>query len=112
MTLGIWHFIGGLAFGAVIGWMTYFILRRAQPKSLSDLSTIIGILGGATILALFDPEGPAFAGYAIGLAAGFFGYYAVYVRIVGRKAIKESLLKELGANASVIMDHEGKGKQE
>lgn len=103
-------FIGGLAFGAVIGWTTYFILRRAQPKSLSDLSTIIGILGGATILALFDPKGPAFAGYALGLAGGFFGYYAVYLRLVGKNAIRQSLLKELGSHDTVIMEAERKRK--
>jgi hypothetical protein len=30
---------GAVAFGIVVGWLTYFILRRAKPTALSDLST-------------------------------------------------------------------------
>jgi hypothetical protein len=95
-------FVGALAFGGVIGWTTYFILRRAKPSALSDLSTIIGTLGGATILGLFDPKGPLFAGYAIGLACGFFAYYAVYSKVVGKTAIREALVKKQGEEGTVL----------
>lgn len=95
--MNILHFLGGLAFGAVVGWATYFVLRRAQPKTLSDLSTFIGVLGGGTITALFDPKGVSFAGYAIGLAIGFFVYYVVFLGIVGKHAIRESLVIKKGS---------------
>lgn len=90
-------------YGAVVGWTTYFILRRAQPKALSGLSTIIGILGGATIIGLFDPKGPTFAGYALGLAGGFFGYYLVYLKIVGKKPIRDALKKDL-EQGKIVME--------
>jgi hypothetical protein len=89
--------VGAAAFGVVIGWTTYFIMRRAQPRAITDLTSIVGVLGGATILSLFDPKGPMFGGYAIGLAIGFFGYYFQYRRIVGVTAIREALLKEPGS---------------
>jgi hypothetical protein len=86
--------LGALAFGVVIGWIAYFILRRAQTSAWSDLATIIGTLAGATILALFDPKGAMFGAYAIGLAVGFFAYYLAYQKIVGESAIKEMLVKD------------------
>jgi hypothetical protein len=94
--------VGAFAFGCVIGWTTYFILRRAKPTALSDLTTIIGTLGGATILGLFDTKGPMFGAYAIGLAVGFFGYYRRYSKIVGKTAIRESLIKKQGEDGTVL----------
>ena len=102
------QFIGAIAFGLVVGWLTYFILRRVQPKAISDLSTIIGILGGAAITGLFDPKGTAFAGYAIGLAIGFFAYYAIYVRIVGSKNLKEFLINEVKGGGGLILGEQDK----
>ena len=92
--IDVLRFIGGVAFGAVLGWITYFVMRRAQPKVLSDLSTILGTLGGGVIVGLFDPETATFAGYAIGLAVGFFGYYLAFLKIVGRHAIREVMLHQ------------------
>lgn len=94
--------VGAFAFGLVVGWTTYFILRRANPTALSDLATLIGILGGATILGLFDPKGPLFAGYAIGLAFGFFGYFLIYKNIVGITAIREALKKEKDGGGAIL----------
>lgn len=93
---------GAFAFGLVVGWITYFILRRSKPTALSDISTIIGTLGGATILGLFDSKGPLFAGYAIGLAVGFFGYYYKYSKIVGKSAIREALVKKQDEEGSIL----------
>jgi len=89
--MNVLQFIGALAFGLVVGWTTYFILRRAQPKALSDLTTFIGAIGGAAVTTLFDSKGSTFAGYAIGLALGFLAYYLVFLWIVGVHAIRESL---------------------
>lgn len=94
--------IGALCFGIVIGWTTYFIMRRAQPTALTDLSTIIGALGGAAILNLFDSQGPLFAFYAIGLAVGFIAYFLIYLAIVGKSAIRESLIRQQDDGSTVM----------
>ena len=98
----IFLLIGALCFGVVIGWTTYFIMRRAQPTALTDLSTIIGALGGAAILNLFDARGPLFAFYAIGLAVGFFAYFFIYLAIVGKPAIRGSLIKQQERGSTVM----------
>jgi len=95
-------FFGAIAFGAVVGWTTYFILRRAKPTAISDLSTIIGTLGGATVIGLFDAKGPLFAGYSLGLAVGFFGYYRTFIKVVGTPAIRESIIKKQNEEGSVL----------
>ena len=84
--------IGGFAFGTVIGWVTLFYLAPRSTGALTDISTLIGALGGATIIGLFSPEKIVFAGYGIGLAAGFFAYFYVFKKIVGLSAIGETLL--------------------
>jgi len=68
--------IGALAFGLLIGWYVYYINRyRPGDVQLSDLVTLIGILGGSAVLVLFPAQSDLFAGYGIGLALGFFGYF-------------------------------------
>lgn len=70
--------IGAIAFGLVIGWVTYRTLRRnTEAVSLSDIATVFGAVGGAAVTTLFDDDGRIFAFYSIGLAAGFFGYFVV-----------------------------------
>jgi hypothetical protein len=98
----ILFYVGAFAFGTVIGWTTYFIMRRAQPTALTDIASIIGTLGGAAILNLFDARGPLFAAYAIGLAVGFFAYFLIYTLIVGKSAIRESLIKS--GDVSPVME--------
>ncbi|SEG91513.1 hypothetical protein SAMN05444920_107284 [Nonomuraea solani] len=66
--------LGAICFGLVIGWITYGTLRRRQAATgLSELSAVLAAVGGGWVTALLgSPE--AFGGYAVGLAAGFFGY--------------------------------------
>jgi NhaP-type Na+/H+ or K+/H+ antiporter len=71
--------VGGFAFGLVVGWVTYGFLRRSDRKTLTDITTIIGAVGGAAATGLFQPGTGAFAGYCVGLAVGFFGYLAFYI---------------------------------
>ncbi len=76
--------VGAAAFGALIGWYVYFINRhRPDQVQFGDLVTIIGVLGGGAILALFPAGSDLFGGYGIGLAIGFFGYFLVLVVLVG-----------------------------
>ena len=46
--------LGAIGFGAVIGWNVYYINRyRKGDVQLSDLVTLVSVLGGAAILRLF-----------------------------------------------------------
>jgi hypothetical protein len=68
--------LGAGGFGALIGWYVYYINRyRKADVQFSDLVTLIGILGGGAILALFPAQTDLFGAYGIGLFAGFFSYY-------------------------------------
>ena len=80
-TLQLW---GAGAFGVLIGWLVYYINRyRKADVQLSDLVTLIGIIGGGAILALFPAKTDLFGAYGIGLAAGFFFYFLVLIFLVG-----------------------------
>lgn len=75
--------LGAAAFGALVGWFVYFINRyRTEGVHFSDLVTLIGVIGGAGVLRLFDSGTDLFGAYGIGLAIGFFGYFLVLVGLV------------------------------
>jgi len=75
--------IGAACFGALIGWYVYYINRyRKGDVQLSDLVTLIGIVGGGAILALFPAGSVLFGAYGIGLAIGFFGYFVILLILV------------------------------
>jgi hypothetical protein len=77
--------LGAGFFGLVIGWITYRTLRRKEGAVvLSDISTVIGAVGGAAVTALFK-DGDMFAGYCIGLAVGFFAYFIVGMAVYGKE---------------------------
>jgi uncharacterized membrane protein YeaQ/YmgE (transglycosylase-associated protein family) len=68
--------LGPVCFGLVIGWVTYRTLRRkVEGVAVGDIAAVIGAVGGATVVALFKNSG--FDAYCIGLAVGFFAYFAV-----------------------------------
>lgn len=74
---------GAGGFGAIIGWYVYYINRyRTRDVQLSDLVTLIGILGGGAILALFPARSTLFGAYGIGLFIGFFGYFLILLLLV------------------------------
>jgi O-antigen/teichoic acid export membrane protein len=76
---------GAICFGVVMGWVTYRTLRRNADKvGLSDIATVLGAVGGAAVTTLFDDD-KVFGGYAIGLAAGFFGYLMLSMILEGKK---------------------------
>jgi hypothetical protein len=70
---------GAFGFGAVLGWYLYFLNRYRKDVSLADLTTVIGAIGGAAVLALFPAETDLFGAYGVGLAAGFFLYFLILV---------------------------------
>jgi hypothetical protein len=76
--------LGAGGFGALIGWYVYYINRyRKGDVQLGDLVTLIGAIGGASILALFPQGSDLFGAYGIGLFVGFFTYLLMLVFLVG-----------------------------
>ena len=70
--------LGAGGFGAIIGWYVYYVNRyRKGGVQFSDLTTVVGILGGGAVLALFPARTDLFGAYGIGLFVGFFGYYLI-----------------------------------
>ena len=77
--------LGAGGFGALLGWYVYFINRyRKSEVHLGDLLTVVGVLGGGGILALFPQRTDLFGAYGIGLFLGFFGYLVVLIVLVAR----------------------------
>jgi hypothetical protein len=79
---------GAVAFGLVVGWVTYRTLRRKEGVSaLSDISSVIAAVGGGAVTALFK-SGELFGLYSIGLAIGFFLYLIVNFAAYGKDGVK------------------------
>ncbi len=75
--------LGAGGFGVIIGWHVYYINRyRRGDVQLSDLVTLIGVLGGGAILSLFPARTDLFGAYGIGLFAGYFGYFLTLICLV------------------------------
>jgi hypothetical protein len=75
--------VGAAFFGALVGWFVYFINRyRTEGVHFSDIVTLIGVIGGAGVLSLFDKGTDLFGAYGVGVAVGFFGYFVVLVVLV------------------------------
>jgi hypothetical protein len=75
--------LGAGAFGALIGWYVYYVNRyRRGDVQLSDLVTLVGVIGGAGILSIFPAGTDLFGAYGVGLAAGFFGYFIALLILV------------------------------
>lgn len=76
---------GAFCFGALIGWYAYYLNRhRTDAIQLSDLTALLGAVGGGAVLALFPVGTDLFGAYGVGLFAGFFGYFLVLVVLVAR----------------------------
>jgi hypothetical protein len=84
-TRSIIQLIGAFAFGVIIGWRLYFTDRyRTAAIDFGDISTVISIIGGGAILALFQSGTDLFGAYGIGLAIGFFSYHMRLASLVRR----------------------------
>src|SRR5262245_56932774 len=80
--------LGALFFGLVIGWISYRTLRlTAGTTALSDIATIIAVVGGAAVTALFRSD-VLFGLYCVGLALGFFAYLGYGVYTHGRQEVE------------------------
>ncbi len=82
MNATLLQLLGAFSFGAVMGWNLYFVNRYRTAVSLTDLASIAAAVGGAAVLALFPTKSDLFGAYGLGLAAGFFLYFLVLVKLV------------------------------
>jgi hypothetical protein len=77
--------IGAGCFGAILGWFTYYVNRyRKSDVQLGDIVTLVGVVGGGAVLALFPAGSALFGAYGIGLFIGFFSYLGVLIVLVAR----------------------------
>ncbi len=77
MDLGV---TGAGCFGFVVGWLTYYVNRhRRDEVHLGDLITLVGVIGGATVVGLFGRGTEQFGAYGLGLFLGFLSYFFVLV---------------------------------
>ena len=91
--------LGALVFGLTVGWMAYRILRlRVGASWLSDLIAILGVIGGAAVLALLRSD-VLFGWYAIGLVLGFFAYLAVGLILYGKQEVQPWRLEPIPATS-------------
>jgi len=80
--------LGAILFGLAVGWIAYRILRsREGAAALSDLITILGVIGGAAVIALFK-DGVLFGLYSLGLVIGFLAYFAIGLQLNGKKELQ------------------------
>jgi hypothetical protein len=80
--------LGAILFGLAIGWIVYRVLRSREGAAvLSDLITVLGILGGAAVIALFKSD-VLFGLYSLGLVIGFFAYFAIGLRLYGKQELQ------------------------
>jgi hypothetical protein len=78
--------VGAGCFGLLVGWYVYYVNRhRRGDVQLTDVGTLIGVIGGGAVLTLFPEESDLFGAYGIGLAVGFFGYFG-FLLYLRRKA--------------------------
>jgi hypothetical protein len=78
-----WQIAGALAFGLVLGWNVYFVNRfRKGEISFGDIATLVGVIGGAAVLALFPSSSDLFGAYGVGLGVGFFAYFLSLLAMV------------------------------
>lgn len=79
--------LGAGGFGFLLGWYVYYVNRhRTSEVQLTDIVTLVGVLGGGAVLTLFPEQTDLFGAYGIGLFAGFFGYYLTLVWMVWRSS--------------------------
>jgi uncharacterized membrane protein YeaQ/YmgE (transglycosylase-associated protein family) len=77
--------VGALLFGWVVGWITYRTLRRKEgAAALSDISTVLGAVGGAAITSHFGDRA-LFSWYCVGLFVGFFLYFLIGIGLSDAK---------------------------
>ncbi len=106
--------VGALCFGIVIGYITYRTLMRTTGQAaISDITTVVGAVGGGAVTGLFDPaSGDAFGWYAIGLLAGIAAFFLLYLALNGRARTAAMMgAKDIGPVSPAGKDSQAAGPQ-
>lgn len=79
-------FSGAVCFGVVVGYITYRTLARTTDKAaITDLASVLGAIGGGTVLTIYGPaDGALFAMYSIGLLGGMVLYLLASLAFRGK----------------------------
>lgn len=84
--------IGAVCFGIVIGFIAYRTLVRKDSAAITDISAVVGAVGGGAVAVWFDrAEGDSFAWYSIGLLGGMVVYFIQYRILNGKLKSAENL---------------------
>ncbi len=84
--------IGAVCFGVVIGYIAYRTLVRKDQAAITDISAVIGAVGGGAVSVWFDQGGgDSFAWYSIGLLVGMVFYFIQYLVLNGKGRAAENL---------------------
>lgn len=95
--------LGSILFGLTIGWIAYRIMRlKVTPAWLTDLYTLLAVISGAVIMALFR-DAALFGLYSLGLVIGFFGYLGLDVGLHGMQDLTPWRTEQLAPPAPAIM---------
>ena len=87
--------LGATVFGVAIGWIAYRIMRQpTSTAALSDLFTLLGVIGGAAVIALFKSD-VLFGLYAVGLVIGFFAYLGVGLMLYGEQEVQPWRIEQI-----------------
>jgi bacteriorhodopsin len=99
--------IGSVCFGFLVGYITYRTLARTADKtSISDLTAVIGAVGGGAVTAIIRPQTDNFGWYAIGLLAGFIIYGVLYATL-NKKAEFAKVMGIPGATGELTKPERG-----
>jgi hypothetical protein len=73
--------VGATCFGVTVGYITYRTLARTTDSAaITDLSAVVGVIGGGAVTALFNPDrGDLFGWYSIGLLIGIVTYFLAHL---------------------------------
>lgn len=111
---------GSIGFGMVIGWVTYYTMRKnTKERTLADITVIISALIGPAVLAVFpapvaETKQTMFGYYGIGLAIGFFLYYIIFVLLLWKapKKVLNAMFNPQGLDTGGAMEDTGVSKEE
>lgn len=75
--------------------MVNHILVRAKTVDVKWLASLIGVIAGGAVLALFEPKSVLFGAYCVGLAAAFFGrvFLLSVAKVIPAETIKGQMDK-------------------
>jgi hypothetical protein len=88
---------GAAFFGLVVGWMAHRVFEGQRTPNVSWLGSMIGVIGGGAVTALFGNRTMMFGAYSIGLGIAFFS--GVVLRPIGRvfaKFFRREVRREMG----------------